>query len=130
MAYGFVNVGSNGTVSTRLNELETSAELSSAAHLESSYQHQKHKQYLDNLVPQIGEISLSNTQSYPFNDSAVTVAMKPSTATTDYRVEVEVLSGDNVGDIKIYDKQINGFKLAYTGSCPLASLKYFVIGGY
>lgn len=85
---------------------------------------------LTNLVPQVGTDVLTNSRTYPFNDSESVITLATPTITTDYRVEVELLSGLNVGAITISDKQLNGFKLAYTGSCPEAVLKYFVIGGY
>ena len=35
----------------------------------------------------------------------------------------------NVGDVVVYDKQLNGFKIAYTGSAESVSLKCYVQGG-
>lgn len=89
-----------------------------------------HKYALTNLVPQVGEITLKNSKNYPFNDSETVITLKTPTETTDYRVEIEVLSGENIGTINVTDKQLNGFKVAFTGSCTEAKLKYFVIGGY
>lgn len=36
---------------------------------------------------------------------------------------------DNVGDIIVYDKQVNGFKVKYTGSAASVDLKLYVQGG-
>ena len=51
--------------------------------------------------------------------------------TLDYRVSAEV-QGDivNVGDVVIYDKQLNGFKVKYTGSASSVTVKLYVSGGY
>lgn len=98
--------------------------------LEHSINLLQQKYLLENLVPQVGVVSLTNSLTYPFNNSETTVVLENLCDTTDYRVEIEVLSGENLGDIRVSQKQLNGFKLAYSGSCPVASLKYYVIGGY
>lgn len=129
MAFGTVNTGggkpqsSSSVSSDSITALETEA-----SELANYLLH--HKYELANLMPQEGQVTLVNDYDYPFNSSEMVVTLKTPTETTDYRVEVEVLSGENVGDIVISDKQQNGFKLAFTGSCPEAMLKYFVIGGY
>lgn len=78
-----------------------------------------------------GTVQLHSTLAFPFNNSAKTVALKTAAENTDYVVLLEV--GDsvgNVGDIVVYDKLINGFKVAYTGSAEAVSINYTVIGGY
>ena len=48
----------------------------------------------------------------------------------DYTVTAEVVTPvDNVGDIIVYDKQVNGFKVKYTGSAASVDLKLYVQGG-
>ena len=43
---------------------------------------------------------------------------------------VEVVSADGlVGDIEVYDKALNGFKIRYTGSAKNVKLRYYVQGG-
>lgn len=79
---------------------------------------------------EIGEVVLTNTQEYPFNDSAKTVALAKPRDTLNYRVSVEIVSANGItGDIKIYDKQVNGFKITFTGSAKSATIKYYVQGG-
>lgn len=77
--------------------------------------------------------TLTNTQSYPFNNSTKTLAFGSGNArnTKDYTliVEVENYSGGCVGDIVISDKLLNGFKIAYTGSAKSVDLKIYVQGG-
>ena len=48
----------------------------------------------------------------------------------DYIVDAEI-QGDtvNVGDIVVYDKQVNGFKVKFTGSAASVALKLYVHGG-
>jgi hypothetical protein len=85
---------------------------------------------LADLEGEIGEVVLTNTQEYPFNDSAKTVALTKPRDTLNYWVVVEVISADGMsGDIRIYDKQVNGFKVAFTGSASRATIKYYVQGG-
>ena len=35
----------------------------------------------------------------------------------------------NVGDVVVYDKQVNGFKIAFTGSAKSVTVRCFVQGG-
>ena len=58
-------------------------------------------------------ITLTNSQSYPFNDSTKTIALATARNFTDYTVEAEVLDhSGNVGDVRIFDRMLNGFKIA------------------
>ena len=41
--------------------------------------------------------------------------------------EESVLVG--MGDVEVYDKALNGFKLRYTGSAKTVKLRYYVQGG-
>ncbi|MEG1904887.1 MAG: hypothetical protein RR212_10855 [Bacteroidales bacterium] len=78
-----------------------------------------------------GEVTLTNTKKYPFNSSGVTVSMKQVRKTMNYDLFTEVLSvsGGEVGDIVIYDKQLNGFKVRFTGSATNIKIKYRIRGG-
>ncbi|AOY77181.1 hypothetical protein [Clostridium formicaceticum] len=88
------------------------------------------KRVLAELEGEIGEVSLLNTDAFPFNNSIKTVAMDKPRDTTDYRIHTEVVSADgNVGDILITDKQLNGFKIAFTGSATNVTIKYYIQGG-
>lgn len=75
-------------------------------------------------------VTLTNSQSYPFNNSQKTVNLSNTRTTTAYSVDVEVLehSGD-VGDVLISDKLLNGFKVRYDGSAKSATVKLIIKGG-
>lgn len=75
-------------------------------------------------------ITLTNSQSYPFNDSTKTIALTTARNFTDYTVEAEVLDhSGNVGDVRIFDRMLNGFKIAYDGSAKSATIKLRIKGG-
>ena len=75
-------------------------------------------------------ITLTNSQSYPFNDSTQTIALATARNFTDYTVEAEVLAhSGNVGDVRIFDRMLNGFKIAYDGSAKSATIKLRIKGG-
>jgi hypothetical protein len=78
-----------------------------------------------------GTVNLTNSQNYPFNNSAKSVALSAVKENTDYIVLAEVTSfSGNVGEIEITDKLQNGFKIGYTGSAASATVNYAVIGGF
>ena len=90
----------------------------------------QHQRTLADLEGEIKEISLTNNLAYPFNNSEKTVALSHERDTLEYRVWVEVISADGmVGDIEVYDKALNGFKIRYTGSAKNVKLRYYVQGG-
>lgn len=75
-------------------------------------------------------ITLTNNQSYPFNNSKQTIALTTARNFTDYTVEAEVLEhSGNVGDVKIFDRMLNGFKVAYDGSATSVTIKLRIKGG-
>ncbi|MDD6082243.1 MAG: hypothetical protein PUB89_05260 [Oscillospiraceae bacterium] len=78
---------------------------------------------------EVKELAFTNTARYPFNNSAKTVSIA-TRANTNYTVDATVIehSGD-VGDIIVYDKMINGFKVRYDGSAKSATIKLAVRGG-
>ena len=77
-----------------------------------------------------GRVTLTNTKTYPFNDSATTVALLTECADRDYFVTTNVFNSDGeVGDVEIFDRAVNGFKVAYTGSAKNVELGYVVIEG-
>lgn len=78
-----------------------------------------------------GTVSMTNTLTFPFNNSQKTVALAKTRDNTDYVVITEVQSTTgNVGEIAVNDILTNGFKLAYTGSAPSVTVKYKIMGGY
>lgn len=87
-------------------------------------------QTLKKLIGETGETTLTNTLEYPFNNSSKTINLVTKRDTTDYTVEVDVItnSGD-VGRVVITDKQLNGFKIAFTGSASSVTARYIVQGG-
>ena len=83
----------------------------------------------DSAVEEI-VVDLTNSLSYPFNNSETTVSMATTRTTTNYMVEAEVLECDGeVGDVIISDKLLNGFKVSYDGSAKSAKVKLLIRGG-
>ena len=80
------------------------------------------------LQGEIVEATLTNTKSYPFNNSKKTLALTTPRGNLDYTVNVEDAGG--VGEIRITDKQLNGFKIEYTGAAKEVTVKCTVQGGY
>ena len=77
-----------------------------------------------------GTATLTNNQNFPFNNSQSTVALTKTQPNTKYAVIAWIASANgNPGEVEVTDKQVNGFKLAYTGSATTATVKYIVIGG-
>jgi hypothetical protein len=75
-------------------------------------------------------VGLTNTEKYPFNNSAQTVALDERRNNLDYSVEAEVLSKVGpVGGIEVFDKQLNGFKVKFFGSGTAATVRLKVTGG-
>ena len=85
---------------------------------------------LDNLSGEVIEVTLTNTADFYANNSVKTIALTNKRDTLDYTVDAEI-QGDtvNVGDIVVFDKQLNGFKVKYTGSAASATIKLYVHGG-
>lgn len=84
------------------------------------------------LQGEIVEATLTNTKSYPFNNSKKTLALTTPRGNLDYTVNVEAEAKDagGVGEIRITDKQLNGFKIEYTGAAKEVTVKCTVQGGY
>lgn len=75
-------------------------------------------------------VTLTNTAAYPFNNSVKSVSMTPARKNKNYFIEYEVTAKNgNVGEVEISDKQLNGFKVAFTGSAKSVTLKLFIKGG-
>ena len=84
----------------------------------------------DQVATEEKTVTLSNSQSYPFNNSTQTIALNTVRNFTDYTVEAEITDHDgNVGDVKIFDRMLNGFKVAYDGSAKKATIKLRIKGG-
>ena len=79
---------------------------------------------------QTGTVRLENSERYPFNNSAQTVALAQEQENTDYAVSAELLCTDgSVGEIRVSGKAVNGFQIAFTGSASFAELRWRVTGG-
>lgn len=91
----------------------------------------QHRQKLEDLTGEYGEITLTNTKEYPFTNAIKTIPLTTLRSTTEYNVAVEVVSasGGLVEYAEAYDRQLNGFKIRFTGSARSATLKYCVTGG-
>ena len=76
-------------------------------------------------------VNLTNSANYPFNNSVQNISIAQKKTKTDYYVDVEVVSvtGGGVGDFRISDKLLNGFKLAFTGAATEVSVICRVRGG-
>lgn len=75
--------------------------------------------------------NLTNSATYPFNNSKASVALTNTRENTNYIVIPEVTAfNGNVGEVIITEKLTNGFKAEYTGSAASATIKFTVIGGY
>lgn len=86
---------------------------------------------LEEVTQEDGEITLTNNRDYPFNSSIVTVPfIKPRNLMT-YHVMTEIVSysGGFVEGVEVYDRQLNGFKLKFTGSATSVVVRYIVTGG-
>ncbi|MFU0784486.1 MAG: H-lectin domain-containing protein [Thermoanaerobacterium thermosaccharolyticum] len=88
------------------------------------------KRILSDIEGEIREITLTNSETFPFNNSIQTIALQKQRDTLNYRVITEVVSADGeIGDVIVTDKQLNGFKIAFTGSAKNVTIKYYVQGG-
>ena len=87
---------------------------------------------VEGLAGEIIETTLTNSKEYPFNNSKKTLALKTPRGNLDYTVFVESSTEDagGIGEVKITDKQLNGFKIEFTGAAKEVSVKCTVQGGY
>lgn len=84
----------------------------------------------DQVETETQTVSLSNSEHYPFNNSVKTVSLRKARNFTDYTVEAEVLDHKGcVGDVRIYERMLNGFKVSFDGSAKSATIKLRIKGG-
>nr|MBQ4453243.1 hypothetical protein [Clostridia bacterium] len=84
-------------------------------------------------IQETGTVNLTNTQAFPFNNSKKTVALTNVRDNLNYIVVVvskTASDNGNIGEIEITERQVNGFKIEYTGSSSAVTVVYAVIGGY
>lgn len=127
---------------TRLDCIEDSAETLSVASaadnipvMDSADNGQMKKITVKNLFKpfwgEVGTVTLENTETYPFNNSVQTVALKNARTDMNYIVIPEVVSAvGSSGEIHISDVLENGFKISFDGSASEVTVKYKVMGGY
>jgi len=87
-------------------------------------------EFLNEVTAEEKTVTLTNSQKYPGNGSKTTVSLTTVRATTNYTVEAEVTAfSGNVGEVVISDKQLNGFKVEFTGSASSVTIKLKIRGG-
>lgn len=92
---------------------------------------QQNRRRLETVLGERGTATMTNTQAYPFNNSAKTVALKTPRDTLDYFVAIDVVSetGGSVGNVTVYNKLANGFSIKFDGSAKSVTVRYNVTGG-
>ena len=77
------------------------------------------------------QVTLTNSQVYPHNNSKKTVQLPVTKNNMKYTVSCEVVEveGGAVGEFEFSDKLLNGFKIAYTGSATHVIVNCYVRGG-
>lgn len=93
-----------------------------------------HKQIQEGFET-LGEIKTvelgMNSIHWPFNNKETSVALSTLRETTHYSVDVYVLSysGGEIGNIRVLDKALNGFKLLHDGSATSVTVLVKIEGG-
>lgn len=92
--------------------------------------HEDLRAELGNKATEIGQLILANTRAYPHSNAIGTVSLVLTRWSIDYLVSIEVLvASGSIEGVEVYDKQLNGFKIRYSGSAASATIKYYVSGG-
>ena len=97
------------------------------------WQHDDRLKWLEKAtVQETGAKTLTNSLAFPFNNSIVSVPLTVTRDNLNYVVEVIKVetTGGPAGDIEISERQVNGFKMAFTGSASSVKVTYAVIGGF
>lgn len=85
---------------------------------------------LAEFLSEVRTVTLTNTQRFPFNSSIITLNLLTARRTLNYDIGWEIAAAaGNVGDIRVSDKQLNGFKVEYTGSATSVMLTLRIKGG-
>ena len=80
---------------------------------------------IDGLSGEKVQVTLTNSQEYPFNNSKKTVQIP----TPRNNKKVVSAAGGAVGEISFSDKLLNGFKVQFGGSAKSVVLDLYVRGG-
>jgi hypothetical protein len=85
---------------------------------------------LANTYAEVGSVTVSTSENYPFNTASATVALKTARNTLDYIVIPYCNETTQGRAIRIKDRQLNGFKVEVE-DCPKKGIeiKYFILGG-
>lgn len=86
---------------------------------------------VDLIKGEVIPVTLTNSSPYPFNNSVQTISLTKEKPSTDYYVDVELISatGGSVGNFRVTDKLLNSFKLAFDGGATSVSVICRVKGG-
>jgi hypothetical protein len=76
-------------------------------------------------------LDMNSGQSWPFNNKDTIVALSILRENTNYSVDIDVLdySGGRLGNIRVSDRALNGFKLVHDGSATTVRVKVKISGG-
>lgn len=81
-------------------------------------------------INEVKTITLTNSLKFPLNNSAQSVVLTTVRATLNYDVSCEVTAyTGNVGEVIVSEKQLNGFKVEFTGSATSVTIKIKIQGG-
>lgn len=91
-----------------------------------------HESAIKNSKIETINTTLTNTKEYPFNNSKKTIALKEPRNNLHYIVNAEAIQtgSGGIGEIRITDKQLNGFKIEFTGAAKSVNVQCSVQGGY
>ena len=85
---------------------------------------------MDEVDVEVQTVTLTNSKTFPFNDSQQTVALVTARNHMTYTVEASIGEHNgNVGDVKISNRLLNGVKVAYDGSATSATIILRIKGG-
>ncbi len=113
-----------------MNNIEVRVEGSEYAILNLIQYQRQNSRSIANVEGEVILASLTNTKAYPFNNSDKLITLTKIRDNLDYTVFVEAVSKvGEIGEIKVFDKQVNGFKVKHTGSATSVELKLYVRGG-
>ena len=73
-------------------------------------------------------VILTNTKQYPFNNSTESVSLDCEQENSQYYVQTEVISAEGqAGEVRVFDKAVNGFRIAFTGSAASVEVRCKII---
>lgn len=80
---------------------------------------------------EFGTVTVTRSRAYPFPSASVTIPLQERRSTLDYTVTIEEIAADSdfVESVEVYDKQLNGFKMKFSGSAENVSIRYRITGG-